>query len=158
MLVEKVKNLLEFTCIFLYSNNLNQSSDYYIEKLSKYIGPSIKINQIRSKRYEDWSRIWGDSDEINSIFLYFEEIIRIYDDYVKESNGLEPCYNLQDFIINKLPPEQLISICEKYLCDFEKVNSVRYSYIHPLVKINMFDKYINKNIRYFKLCRVLNQI
>lgn len=140
----QVKNILEFTAIFL-SGDLKltmQSTDYYKEKYNKYIGSPMRHHKETTNTYVEWSKIWGEDDDINSMFLYFLNLVK----YHKETR--------KHWLVN-INPSELFNTFEKYLCDIDNVNEERYSHVHHVVKSKIYEKWIKENVRYFKFLRIL---
>ena len=152
---EQIYNLLEFTSIFL-SGDLKlklESPDYYIEKYDKYIGMSLKKHTETCDKYEKWSKIWGKSEDVKTIFLFFDELIKYgrirYQKLDKSTKN--------DHWVTYISPDELLDACNKYFGDPEELNSKRYSFVHPLVKQNIYDVWIKKNKRLFKLLRIVEE-
>ena len=148
---EQIYNLLEFTSIFL-SGDLKlklESTDYYREKYDKYIGMSLKKHTETCDKYEEWSDIWGKNEDIKTIFLFFDEIIK-YGRIRYAKSG-------RDHWLTHISPDELLDACNKYLGDPEDINTQRYSFVHPIVKQKIYDVWINKNKRLFKLLRIVEE-
>lgn len=157
----QIRNLLEFTAIFL-SGDLKltkQSTDYYREKYDKYIGFPIKHHAETTNNYLEWSKIWGEDKDINTLFLYFKDIFELFKQ--KERNGLLIDYKEEfwtdevHWMLN-IAPDELMSIFKKRIGDPDQIKSTRRSWVHPIVKQKILDRYIEINSRYFKFLRILN--
>jgi hypothetical protein len=149
--INQIENLIEFTGIFL-SGDLNfklESEDYYKEKFDKYIGTPIKFSDKKSEIYIEWSKIWGKNENINSMMNYFISIIKIY----KNKNYLFS----NNHWLTSISPDELLNMFIKYIGDSTKINNQRYENIHPCVKKNIYDVYINEYLRYFKFLRILKK-
>lgn len=143
----QVKNILEFTAIFL-SGDLEltmQSTDYYKEKYNKYIGSPMKHHKETTNTYVEWSKIWGEDDDINSMFLYFLSLVKCHQD--KEITR-------KHWLVN-INPSEIFDNFEKYLCEIDEINDERYRFVHPLVKTKIYDEWIEKNKRFFKFLQIL---
>ena len=155
---EQIYNLLEFTSIFL-SGGLKlklESTDYYREKYDKYIGMPIKKHTETCDKYEEWSDIWGKSDDVNTIFLYLNEIINCG---VKRKNNFNTDNQTPkpDHWLTYITPDELLYACDKYFGDPEEINKRRYNFVHPIVKEKIYDVWIKKNKRLFKLLRIVEE-
>jgi len=160
MTTTQILNLFEFTALFLYSNSIRlESPDYIMEKFHKYIYftgepifkdinvNEIKKHDIRSHYYsteyngqEAWSKVWCENENINSIFLYLENILYF-------TPGLNNILNITT--------QQLIDSFTKYIGDIENINKHRYNFVHPLIKQKIYDTWIKKHERELKLIRIL---
>lgn len=141
MTTTQILNLFEFTALFLYSNSIRlESPDYIMEKFHKYIYFTgepifrdvnrfkIKKHDIHSKYYstkyngqEAWSKVWGENENINSIFLYLENI-----------------FNIADHLTN-VTTQQLIDSFNKYIGGVENINKHKYNFVHPLIKLKIYE-------------------
>ncbi|MCK9417015.1 hypothetical protein M0Q97_10185 [Candidatus Dojkabacteria bacterium] len=150
MTTTQILNLFEFTALFLYSNSIRlESPDYIMEKFHKYIYFTDDINEIKkhdirshyySTKYngqEAWSKVWYENENINSIFLYLENILYF-------TTGL-----------NNITTQQLIDSFNKYVGDVENINKHRYNFVHSLIKHKIYDAWIKKHERELKLIRIL---
>ena len=151
---EQIENLLEFTIIFTSSLNIrHESPDYYREKYDMYIGFQMKHSNKKSDTYKEWSKIWGEDEDVNSIINYFVEIMEIYSE---EYRGTDHEYD-KAWII-KIHPEEILKSFAKHIGDIEKINSERRTFMHPNLTTNLYDKWIEKNLRYFKFLRILKNV
>jgi len=150
----QIENLLEFTIIFL-SGDLNirhESPDYFREKYDMYIGFQMMHSKKQTDTYKEWTKIWGKSEDINSIINYLVGVIDIYkEDY--RGNDIE--YNKHWLI--ELHPGELVKSFEEHIGNINKINEGRRTFMHPNLKSNIYDKWIERNLRYFKLLRVLKK-
>ena len=131
---------------------LFRSTDYYREKYDKYIGIPLKIHNETTDVYKEWSNIWGKNEDINSIMLYFNGIIKVY------RKNTYPTYThdtRKGHWLTEISPNDLFDTFEKYIGSTNEVNDYRYSYVHPVVKEQIYDTYIKENIRFFKLLKIL---
>jgi len=147
----QLRNLIEFTALFLSGDLVltKESGDYIKEKYDKYIGFPIKTNAETTNLYTEWRKIWGDSDDINSIFLYLITLYTIYrnKNKLKDSNKHWLTY---------ITADELLDTFIKYIGETDNIKKTRYSHIHPLIQKNIIDDYVSKNERLFKLLRILN--
>ena len=102
-----------------------------------------------SRSYYHWSNIWGENEYINCIFNYLIEIREELNP--KKLNTI----HLTDLI--EIYPGDLIDLFEKHIGDSEEINTQRYNFLHPTYKKEVFDKYLDRHKRYFKLIRVLDE-
>jgi len=148
---DQLRNLLEFTALFL-SGDLKlhyQSTDYIKEKYDKYIGFPIKHNGDTTNLYLEWTKIWGENKDINSIFLYLVNLSKIYRD--KKIQKVENHWLLD------VTADELLDTFEKYIGSTDNMNLKRYKHIHPLVQEVIIIEYVKKYDRLFKLLRILKE-
>jgi len=152
---EQIYNLLEFTSIFL-SGDLKlkmESTDYYREKYDKYIGISMKKHTETCDKYEDWSELWGKNEDVKTIILFLVEIMKYGRIKYEKLDKNEQ----RDFWMTYISPDELLDTCNKYFGDPENINKERYNFVHPLVKEQIYDVWIKKNKRLFKLLRIVEE-
>lgn len=145
----QIRNLVEFTSIFL-SGDLQlklQSTDYYREKYDKYIGIPLKYHNKQTDTYKEWSKIWGEHEDINSIMLYLISLTRISIHNVNENES-------KHWLVST-PISDIINTFNTYIGDINQINDKIYSNVHPIIRKEIISEILNANIRYFKLYRIL---
>lgn len=148
---QQLINLFEFTSIFL-SGDLNlrhQSPDYIMEKY-EYVGVVIKVNIEKSELYKEWVKIWGENENINSIFLYFDGIIK-FGHNLKYDDNLIFEHWLSYITIN-----DIYKYFDKYIGNINNISDVKCKGTHFMIQKNIVEIFINRNQRYFKLLNILN--
>lgn len=148
----QVKNLLEFTAIFLSGDSelKMQSTEYYIEKYYKYIGIPLKITEKKTETYLEWSKIWGEDEQVNSIMNYLLGVTT----KLLPTSLMKRLSRKRHWLVS-VPPSDLLDTFREFVGDPNKINDKRYSYVHPIVKKEIYEEYIKEHIRYFKLIRIL---
>jgi len=144
----QIKNLLEFCTIFL-SGDLNitqQSPDYYLEKYERYINIPIKQNSKSSLTYSKWHYIWGENEDIKTIFSFFEELI-----------GLRNPKSKEHWLVD-ITPAEMMNTFEKHIGNIEDINDIRLNGgMHFILKRDIYEKWVKRNIRHFKFLRILKE-
>jgi hypothetical protein len=153
MNTNQIQNLLEFSAIFL-SGDLKitqESPDYFREKYDKYIGILPFKHHEATPTYKEWTKIWGEYDEINTILIYFMGVVKCFREKHKDD------WTGGKHWLTQITPSDLIDTFEKYIGKVDEINTKRYTNVHPLIKQKIYDVYIKENKRFFKFLRILNE-
>jgi len=141
MTYNQYRNILSFSILILYTNDVNTSPDYYLEKVKHFLG-DISFKKIDSYNQE-YHNIWGDYDEkINNIIDLKNELIMV--------KSLE----------NGLKPFSIINAFENYFYDLDKILNIIKTGLNPILTIKVIDRHLEKysiEMKQIKRLEVLNK-
>ena len=149
----QIKNLIEFTAIFLTTHLENQSTDYFREKYDKYIGLPINHNGKTTITYKKWSKTWGENEDVKSMMNYFISLVEIRKNH-KGGKKWEDGHSEEAHWLSGISASELLSSFRENIGDPDKIKDERYSFMHAIIARDVYKKWVENNERYLKLLRI----
>jgi hypothetical protein len=162
----QILNLVGFTFVLhgcTGTSLLMQSPNYILEKYDKFIGfkPISKEEELKtmysfeSERVKIWGTYSGD-DKFRGYKDDFKKILN-YLFFINGQPMMKGHENNRNYVSKYFDISDLIKYFSRFVGPVELISNHLYTHIHPLVKTNVIDKFIEKNQRDLNLYLTLNQ-